>query len=282
MSRRAFDRFMVANDNGRNLKLARLTDGEFRALIQGVLPIASEATPRGSFMVGALPATAEDVSFMAPKVSRRTAKATLEKLRKLGMLEYDDQLGGEWVHDFDKLNPAPKTDPTNAKRQAAWRARNAERNAKSNGGSNGDVTPPEVKKGKELPIGSSSSEAAKATPDTLRLCHLLADLIRQRDPRFKSDPESAGWLRQMRLLIADRDGDLGEIERVLRWSQADEFWQTNILCPEKLRKQFSQLTIKMKAAGLRAVPRPAQPVADVVAEGDRLIREALEARRGAA
>jgi hypothetical protein len=124
------------------------------------------------------------------------------------------------------------------------------------------------------------SELAKATPDQLRLCHLLADLIRQRDPRFNSNPESVAWLRPMRLLLAERP--LDEVERVLRWSQADEFWQTNILCPEKLRKQFTPLTLKMKAAGLRAVPRPAQPVADVVAEGDRLIAEALAARGAAA
>lgn len=145
-----FNRFMVANDNGRNLKLSRFTDAEFRAFIQGVLPIASQATPRGAFMVGGQPATAEDVVFMAPKVSKRAAESTLQKMRELGMLEADDELGGEWVHDFDKLNPAPKTDRTNAKRQAAFRARNAEsngsRNAESNGVTNADVTPPEVKK----------------------------------------------------------------------------------------------------------------------------------------
>lgn len=141
-----FDRFMVANDNGRNLKLARLTDGEFRAFIQGVLPIASEATPRGAFMVGSSAATPEDVAFVAQKVPLRTAKAAIEKMRSLGMLEFDDELGAEWVHDFDKLNPAPKTDPTNAKRQAEWRARNAESNASRNSPDNAGVTPPEVKK----------------------------------------------------------------------------------------------------------------------------------------
>lgn len=128
MTRKRFDRFMVANNNGRNLKLARLTDAEFRGLIQGVWPIASEASPRGAFMVGKVPATDADVVFMAPSVSRRTARSLLEKLRELGMLEHDDELGGEWVHDFDVFNPTPKSDPTNAERQARFRERNAQSN----------------------------------------------------------------------------------------------------------------------------------------------------------
>lgn len=150
MSRKQFDRFMVANDNGRNLKLARFTDGEFRALIQGILPIASEATPRGSFMVGGQAATADDVTFLAPKVSKRTAQRAIDRMRSLGMLEFDDEIGGEWIHDWDLLNPAPKTDRTNAERQRRFRERrNAESNAVTQGVTNADVTPPEVKKGKK-------------------------------------------------------------------------------------------------------------------------------------
>jgi hypothetical protein len=133
MTKRAFDRFMVASNNGHSTKLARLTDAEFRALVQGIWPIASEATPRGAFMVGNLPATAEDVVFKAPKVKLKTAQTAIAKLRALGMLEHDEEIGGEWVHDWDKLNPTPKTDSTNAKRQAEWRARNTDVTA--------DVTP---------------------------------------------------------------------------------------------------------------------------------------------
>lgn len=119
-----------------------------------------------------------------------------------------------------------------------------------------DQTRPDVK---EEANASSSSEFAKATPDQIRLCRLLAELVRERDPKAKPDPESAGWLRPMRLLLADREGDTAEVERVLRWSQAHPFWQTNVLCPEKLRKQFSALTIKMKAAPIRAAVDTAAP-----------------------
>jgi len=33
---------------------------------------------------------------------------------------------------------------------------------------------------------------------------------------------------------------------MIEWSQRDDFWKTNILCMSKLRKQFDQLTMKMK------------------------------------
>lgn len=144
---RKFDRFMVATDNGRNLKLSKLTDAEFRALVQGIWPIASIANPRGAFMVGNQPATADDVVFMAPKVSKRAATSCIEKLRALGMLEHDEEIGGEWVHDWDLVNPAPKADRTNAERQARYRAKNAERNATGNAVTDGPVTPPEVRRG---------------------------------------------------------------------------------------------------------------------------------------
>lgn len=164
MSRKQFDRFMVANDNGRNLKWSRFTDGEFRALIQGILPIASMATPRGAFMVGGQPATADDVVFLAPKVTKRTAQRAIDRMRELGMLEHDDELGGEWVHDWDLLNPAPKADRTGAERQRRFRERrNAERNGVTGTVTPPEVTPPEVKKGKEE-VEEASTAGVRALP----------------------------------------------------------------------------------------------------------------------
>lgn len=163
--RKAFDRFMLSNSVGLNPKLARLTDAEFRAWVCGVLPIASMADQRGAFMLGSSPATAEDICNVSIKTTRKTAESLLKKLRDMGMLEHDGGLGGEWVHDWDLLNPAPKTDRTNAKRQAEWRARNGSRNAVTDGVTHGvtgarnaDVTPPEVE------VGSRKEETPHRSP----------------------------------------------------------------------------------------------------------------------
>lgn len=100
----------------------------------------------------------------------------------------------------------------------------------------------------EPSVGTTSSEVVLIVrADDQELSHLLAELINQRDPKAKVAPNSASWQRDMRLLIKDRDGDVQEVERVLRWSQADHFWQSNILSPGKLRKQFTMLLLQCQA-----------------------------------
>lgn len=145
---RAFSCFMADVENGRNLKLMRLTDAEYRAFMGGVLPIAAKADIRGTFMVGRTPATAEDVCNQSPKTSKRAAESLLRKMREMGMLDLDPALGAEWVHDFGEMNPEPKRDRSNAERQARWRARNAARN--------GTVTPPEVEVEGEVEVTAPS------------------------------------------------------------------------------------------------------------------------------
>lgn len=97
-------------------------------------------------------------------------------------------------------------------------------------------------------------------PQVLRLSVLLGDLIAERDSKaaaaVKAKATGKRWLTDMRLLLADRQGDVAEVERVLRWSQADAFWQANILSPSKLRQQFVALAQRAKGAHLRPVPDP--------------------------
>lgn len=110
---------------GANPKLGRLTDGQFRAHLSGVLAIAASAEPRGYLLVGSLPATPQDVGRVAG-VSPAVAAGALKKLRELGILEHDDAIGTDHVHNWEEHNPAPKftgapVDPTGARRQALFR-----------------------------------------------------------------------------------------------------------------------------------------------------------------
>jgi hypothetical protein len=111
----------------------------------------------------------------------------------------------------------------------------------------------------EVEIENSSSPVGAETEireDIDRLCLLLAELMRGNDVNTRVRPTSKTWRDAMRLLV-DRDGrDLAEIERVIRWSQADEFWRSNVLSPGKLREKFSQLLLKSQSeapAGLTTV-----------------------------
>lgn len=126
MSPRKFDRYMVQLGIGRNRKLLPLTDSEFRAHIAGVLAIAAQADPRGYLLIGTEEATPTEVANEAGgKATPRVAAAAIEKLKARGVLEWDQDQGAWHVHDWEELNPAPRHDPTAAKRQAARRRNDA-------------------------------------------------------------------------------------------------------------------------------------------------------------
>lgn len=280
MSTKSFEHFMMHVANGRNGKLARFSDAQFRALVQGVLPIAAEATIRGTFMIGDTPATAEDVAFKAPKVSKRVAQSAIELMRSLGMLEFDDEISGEWVHDWHEHNPAPKTDRTATERQR--RKREKERASRPVTAASrrdvtvghGDVTPTEKEKERDSSSTKNSSVADAPTekvvdPEHLRLSHLLAELMLANDDRVKVDPDGKRWLDAIRLLNTADKRTVAEIEQVIRWSQADEFWKANIHSAPTLREKFPKLLAKSGGrGGLRAVPAGANaaPLGDTVGD----------------
>lgn len=103
---------------------------------------------------------------------------------------------------------------------------------------------PSVEPSAKKTSSSSSQRSALEREDVDRLCGLLAALIQQRDPKAKLNPASETWRDPMRLLL-DRDGrSIDEVERVIRWCQADDFEHSNVLSPGKLRKRFTQLLAK--------------------------------------
>jgi len=84
--------------------------------------------------------------------------------------------------------------------------------------------------------------------DVQRLCDLFAELMRRNDPLAKVAPTSKAWRDPMRLLI-DTDGRSPDvIERVIRWTQADDFQRCIVLSPGKLHKRFGELMLKAQAA----------------------------------
>ena len=158
---RAFDRYMVAHGAGHHLKFRAFTPAEKCAHFLGVLSIASQAPVRGAFTVGERPATAEDVAWEAG-VNPAAARSALRKLRELGVLRMDDELGREIVHDWDEINPAPKRKPSDEPEQTRQRKRaQRERDDELSRQTvtppvtppvtpvSRPVTPPEVRRGKE-------------------------------------------------------------------------------------------------------------------------------------
>lgn len=168
MSPQAFNRYMLVIGMGRNRKLVQLSDSEFRAHVAGVLSLAAQAPIRGYFLVGDQEPTPEHVLNEAGgKVTARVARNTIAKLKAEGVLEYDDELGAWFIHDWWDVNPEPRKDDTNADRQRRFRERRkAARNGAGNGvtsnGSNADVTRTEGHAGGP---SSSTSPSLSSTND---------------------------------------------------------------------------------------------------------------------
>lgn len=105
---------------------------------------------------------------------------------------------------------------------------------------NTDLTPQsKVKKSKVDKYSESSEE--------VRLSKLLFHLIRNRNSKQKQ-PLFQVWAKSIDLMMRIDGRKCWEIEEMINWCQADDFWQDNILSTIKLRKQYDQLTLKMGKA----------------------------------
>ena len=81
--------------------------------------------------------------------------------------------------------------------------------------------------------------------DDKRLATLLKNLIKENIPAFK-DPDIDKWAYCINKISRIDKYTYKQIEYVIRWSQKSDFWQANILSPEKLRKQFITLIAQIK------------------------------------
>ncbi|HDR7892788.1 TPA: hypothetical protein QCY29_005256 [Bacillus toyonensis] len=70
-------------------------------------------------------------------------------------------------------------------------------------------------------------------------------ILKNNDNAKKPDPQK--WSNTIRLMIERDNRDPQMIACVIDWCQNDDFWHTNILSADKLRKQFDQLFMKMQA-----------------------------------
>lgn len=102
------------------------------------------------------------------------------------------------------------------------------------------------------PIPDSGSLIHVASPDAQRLADLLASMIRERLPKARIPKKLGDWAADIDKLNRIDGHDWSEIERVLRWSQADNFWRANVLSGGALRRQFDQLTAQSMRSDQKA------------------------------
>ena len=95
---------------------------------------------------------------------------------------------------------------------------------------------------------SSRSNKKKFEPNSIPiiLSNILLMFINSRNQGFKK-PDIQKWALEIDKMIRLDNRIPCAIMNVICWSQANEFWQTNILSTGKLRKQFDTLKMKMLA-----------------------------------
>ena len=101
---------------------------------------------------------------------------------------------------------------------------------------------------KEKKYNISSNRKIENVEKAFYLAHLLRDEILDNDKSTKvpSDKNIDDWAYQIDLLIRKDKREPNEIEAIIKWCQADDFWQSNILSIQKLRKQYDTLKRQMK------------------------------------
>ena len=108
---------------------------------------------------------------------------------------------------------------------------------------------------------TTSRKSKKHGQQDMEMAEGMLSLIRAINPHQKQ-PNMDSWANTIRLMV-ERDGiPYQEIARVFQWANEDNFWKSNILSPEKLRKQFDQLTIRSKQDG-KSNQTPAQTRNDI-------------------
>lgn len=104
-----------------------------------------------------------------------------------------------------------------------------------------------------IPDSPSPQKGEKIyNPDSVefQLSNLLLSKILERNPNFKK-PDLQKWAVHTDKMIRLDKRDPPGIKRVIEWCQEDDFWMDNILSTKKLRDQYDQLLMKMKAALLK-------------------------------
>ena len=128
-----FDSIMLRVEVGGNRKLRRFTPEERWCAVAGVWALAAKSPVRGYLLIAEnVPVEPQDIAEQAG-VKLSAVKSTLKKMRELGMLEADDELKTEHVHDWHIHQKEPKPSET----REAWRIRKREQRAGKRDGPGG-------------------------------------------------------------------------------------------------------------------------------------------------
>ena len=122
-----------------------------------------------------------------------------------------------------------------------------------------DETIKQVDEGVEEEESPPEHQTAKSMTD------LLINELQRNNPAFRppTGPKRSKWDNTMKLMLTRDKRSPADMERIIRWCQADSFWKGNILSADALRKHFDRFLVQSKAGKGRATgPGTATPKRD--------------------
>jgi hypothetical protein len=123
-------------------------------------------------------------------------------------------------------------------------------NSSSNTGTFQEHSSGEMERERELELERNKEGTESSfSKSSKELTELFKALILKNNPEAKLPENFSEWQKDFDLMISTDKRIPENIESIIRWCQADSFWRTNILSPDKLRKQYDQLYMKMNAGG---------------------------------
>ena len=90
------------------------------------------------------------------------------------------------------------------------------------------------------------SRALRFDDEDRHVAEWIWELIHRMQPTRKQ-PNLDQWASEVRLMREVDERTHEDIRDVFAWANSDDFWQTNILSPKKLRAKFDDLDLKRKA-----------------------------------
>lgn len=123
-------------------------------------------------------------------------------------------------------------------------------------------------------------EASPHLEPAIRLCELMARQVEDRGAAGAADrAHNKGWVLEMEKLLRIDGRTPEQVAKVLAWLDrgADDvasFWQTNVLCPQKLRLRWAQMEMQYVRLRRRQVGGRRQGLAEATGV-DSLIRRTL-------
>lgn len=190
------------------------------------------------------------------KVSERTVQRSIKTLEKIGELAVEDR-GNEHRPNLYEVNPGRRRQSDTLPGGGGDNDDDGGASMSSKGdtgdvkGDTGDTpNPKNPHESSEEPSTSNGSASDGGNPDVERLCTLLADLIEVNGS--KRPNVTKAWRVACDRLMRLDERTPEQIERAIRWCQADDFWYRNILSMPKLREKYDRLRLAAKSGPPRA------------------------------